>query len=236
VVSRYILHTTLAPPQPPLWGQGMMDSECPAQHHPSPHRGVEGSRSAVVGKVTPPQPRPPASPSGVAGWSSRRARTQQLNSPPLRAPSSRTVPTWASVARGGNLTQQEAPPQLQHLPTLSASTSVMSLWVSERAFPSRIKLDPSATSSPPTRPLPTRRRQRRQNRSKPATCTSSTQTEASTYMSPPRTHPPTSPPTSVHALSPSVLPPAKKTRKRRCELELLREMEDDTNRTLPIST
>jgi hypothetical protein len=39
----------------------------PGPTPPIPHRGVEGSRRASVGKVTPPESRAPASPSGVIG-------------------------------------------------------------------------------------------------------------------------------------------------------------------------
>jgi hypothetical protein len=83
---------------------------CPAQHHPSPHRGVEGSRRDSTDQVTPTHPCPPASLPGVVGRSSRRAGPQQLHSAPHCSPS-RTAPTWADIARWGNLssTHQEAP-------------------------------------------------------------------------------------------------------------------------------
>jgi hypothetical protein len=150
-------HYPRSSPTPLPGGLGSMEhEERPAQHHPSPHRGVEGSWRASVDKATHPQPCPPASPSGVVGRSSWRAGTQQLYSPPLRAPS-RTVPTWASVARGENLTQQEAPATStspsEAIALYTAGYEEISLFC---RFP-----DPSATTSFPTRPLLTRRRQRR---------------------------------------------------------------------------
>jgi hypothetical protein len=65
---------------------------------------------ACTDQVAYTQPCPPASPSGVVGWSSRRAGSQQLNTPPPCNPS-HNVPTWADIARGGNFTStpQEAP-------------------------------------------------------------------------------------------------------------------------------
>jgi hypothetical protein len=89
-----------------------MDSEERlAQHHPSPHCGVEGSWRACLDQVTSPQPSPPASPSGVAGWSRRLAGPQQHSDLPHPSTPSRTAPTWDDIARGGtpNTTHQEAP-------------------------------------------------------------------------------------------------------------------------------
>ncbi len=205
----------------------MMDSERPAQHHPSPHR--EGSRGQGVKECRCRQgDTSPATPSRLPLWGHRlvelacRDATAELA--PSSLPPSRTVPTWASAARGGNLTQQEAPA------AAATPSDAIALYKRYVAMGFRVRFsiknnvgceeislfcrfpDPSATSSPPTRPLLTQRLQRRQNRSKPAICTSSTQTEVSTYTSPPRTHRPTSLPISVHASSLSVPPPAKKKR------------------------
>ncbi len=95
-------------PPPPPGGQGSMESEeCPAQQHPSPHRGVEGPRHASSDQGTLSQPCPPASPSGVAGWSSGRAGSQQVHSL-LHCSLSRTAPTWADIVRRDDFTQQEA--------------------------------------------------------------------------------------------------------------------------------
>jgi hypothetical protein len=81
----------------------------PAQDHPSPSRGVEGSRRVCTEQESYPQPCPPASPSGVEGKSRRPAGSQQIHPPPRCSPPSRTAPTWAEVARGVDFTHQEAP-------------------------------------------------------------------------------------------------------------------------------
>jgi hypothetical protein len=81
----------------------------PAQHHPSPHQGVEGSRCACTDQEPNPQPCPPASPSGVVGRSSRLAGSQQIHSPPCCSPRSCTASNWADVVRGVDFTHQEAP-------------------------------------------------------------------------------------------------------------------------------
>jgi hypothetical protein len=92
------------------------------EHHPSPHRGVEGSQRTSVDRLTLPYPRPPASPSEVEGQSSWRAGTQQLSWPPPRAPL-RKVPTWADIARGSPAPSKRPPlsPQLRSSPSTSAA-------------------------------------------------------------------------------------------------------------------
>jgi hypothetical protein len=121
-------------PTPPPGGQGsMVYEDHPAQHHPSPHRGVEGSRRASSDRATLPQCCPPASPHRVVGWSSRQAVTLS-NSPPSHTPS-HTAPTWASVAKGGDRILEEAPlPSRQHLPTPSPSTNGVQPWVFTLVF------------------------------------------------------------------------------------------------------
>jgi hypothetical protein len=132
-------HHPRSSPTPPLWGLGSMDrEERPDQHHPSPHRGVKGSRRANVDQVTSPQPRPPTSPSGVVGRSSWQAGTQQLNSPPLHAPSStvhkRPLPHH----------------QLMPLPSING----MSQWDVKRG--SQLKILPVARKSASSAVSPTR--------------------------------------------------------------------------------
>jgi hypothetical protein len=113
-----------------------MDLQHPAQHHHSSFRGV---KTCQCRQGDPPQPHPPTSPSGVIGWSSWHAGTQQLNlpPPPLSAPPSHTVPTWASVARGENPTLQEAP----------AATAAPS---AATAAPSAATTAPSAATAAPS--------------------------------------------------------------------------------------
>ncbi len=80
----------------------------PAQHHPYPRRGVEGSQGAGVVSAPLSPPRPPASPPGVAGRLSWRARSLQPDAHPLSSPQ-RTAPTWANIVRGDTCTQRKAP-------------------------------------------------------------------------------------------------------------------------------
>jgi hypothetical protein len=77
----------------------MAREEPPAQPHPSPHRGVEGSERASAGQATTPHPRLPASPLGVVGRSSWRGSTQQFILSPPHPTTSPGSPTWANVDR-----------------------------------------------------------------------------------------------------------------------------------------
>jgi hypothetical protein len=123
----------------------MEREECPAQHCPSPHQGVEGSRRASLDQVTLSQPCPPASPSGIIGWSSRRAGSQQVHSPPMPPHCSppRTAPTWPDIARGRTSANKRP---LQHCqPTPSLTTSNTSLWATKRA--SLLKVVPATRKS-----------------------------------------------------------------------------------------
>ncbi len=104
----------------------------------------------------------------------------------------RTVPTWASVARGENPTLQEAPAATAAPTAAAAPFDAMALCrryvvmgfrvhfsIKNNAGCEEICLfcrfpDPTAASSSLTRPPPSRRCQRRRNRGKPTTCTSST--------------------------------------------------------------
>jgi hypothetical protein len=115
----------------------------PAKHHPFPHRGVERSRRNSTDQVNPPQPCPPASPSGVVGRPTQQAGPQQLHTPPHWTPL-RTAPTWADIARGGDPTHQEAPPR--HLQTPSLSISFKSPWAFKLAF--RLKVMLAMRTSP----------------------------------------------------------------------------------------
>jgi hypothetical protein len=181
----------------------------PAQHRPSPHRGVEGSRRASSDQVKLPQPCAPASPHGVAGGSSRLSDT--LSNSPHHLTPSRTAPTWARVARGDDRTQREAPP-----PQLASPADGIALYrrCAALGFLTRFSVKnnadyeevsfvcqfpaPSATSNPQTRPILIQRRQRwrnlRQPRGKPSTHSASVQTEPLDSTPPPRLHPPEFPP------------------------------------------
>jgi hypothetical protein len=234
-----------------------MDHEVrPAQLHPSPHRGVEGSRRVCTEQVVYTQPCPPASPSGVAGRLSRRVGSQQLNTPPPCTPS-HTAPSWADVARGEihTSTHQEAPAAsiadaialykryvsigLQARFSVRSNASYEEICLSCR-FP-----EPPATRS--RNPIRHRhcRRNRHRNRGKPDTCTVSAQTEPFVCATPPRLDRRASPspqeqatsaaPQPAQSSSPSTPPPAKKTRKRRCKVELLRTTGDDATQSLCIS-
>jgi hypothetical protein len=159
-------------------GPGYDGQPAPGPTPPLPHRGVEGSRSAGVSKVTPPGHALPPPPLGSqacrVGMLGRNSWTR-----PLLAPTPpRTVPTWASVARGGNLTQQDF--TQQEAPAVAATPSdAIALYkryvvmgyqarfsIKNNAGYEEINLfcrfpNPSATSAPPTQPLPTRKRQHR---------------------------------------------------------------------------
>ncbi len=86
-------------------------------------------------------------------------------------------------------------------------------------------------------PPPARRRQhqRWRNCSKLATSSISIQTEPIISTPTPLTHRSTSPPPPAGTPSPTAPPPAKKTLKQCCELELLRDHEDDLDLSLLIS-
>jgi hypothetical protein len=215
----------LSQPPPPPGGQGSMErEERPTQHHPSPHRGVEGLRHTSSD-----QPCPPASPSGVAGWSSQRAGLQQVHSP-LHCSPSRTAPTWADIVRGEDSTQQEAPAaspddaialykQYVALGYQACFSVKSSAGYQEVSLFCRFPVLPAArclSSHPHTNRRRQRQRNRQRNRSKPATRSTSAQTEPLTSTQPPRPHCPASPSPPAQAFSPIAPPPAKRTRKRRC--------------------
>ncbi len=102
---------------------------------------------------------------------------------------------------------------------------------------------PAARSHPPRRRH--RKRNRQRDRDKPTLRSISAQTEPLVHTTPPhhRRHVSPSPlaqaaltsPPPEKSPSPSAPPPAKKTRKRRCELELLRSCDDDLSQSLLIS-
>jgi hypothetical protein len=214
-------------------------------------------RSACTEQVTHPQPCTPASPSRVVGWSSRQAGSQQLHTPPPCTPS-RAAPTWADIARGGNNnpTHQEAPSA-----SPADAITLYKQYVS-MGLQARFSLKYNAgyeeihlfcrfpKPSVARHQHPARHRQRRRNhhcnRGKPATCSTSAQTEPLICTPPARLQRHASPSHLDRAASstapppakfpcPSVPPPAKKTRKRRCELELLRANEVDSNLPLTIT-
>jgi hypothetical protein len=192
----------------------MEREERPSHHHPSPHRGVEGSRRASVDTAPLPQPRPPASPSGV-GRSSWHAGSLQPDFPPLLSPS-RTSPTWASIAKGATCTQREVPTaspadiiaiyQRCVAAGIQARFSVKNISGYEEVcllcrFPG------TSAARPPT--ARRRQRQRRRNRGKTVTRSTSVQTEQIIAAQMPRLHRPASPPPSPKTPSPTVPPPAK---------------------------
>jgi hypothetical protein len=220
-------------------GQGSMAwEESSAQHHPSPHRGVEGSQRASAGQATTPHPRPPASPLGVVGRSSWRGSTQLFTSSPPPAPS-RAAPTWADIARGATCTQREAPSITpadiiaiyQRCAAAGVQTrfSVKNLAGFEEVCLTCRFIDTATPCAHPAHPARRRLRQRRRHRGKPASSSTSTQTEPIIATPTSRPHRPTSPTSPPRTTSPTAPPPAKKTRKRRCELELLRDHVDDQN-------
>jgi hypothetical protein len=184
----------------------------PAQHHPSP------------------QPCPPVSPPGVVGCSSWRPGPQQLHSAPHCSPS-HTAPTWADIARGGNLSSShyEAPAT----PTADA-IALYKPFVS-MGLQARFSIRSSAGYVEPSamRHHSTQRRQR--NHSKPATRVASAQTEPFVNTPPPHLHRRASTTLLAQATSPTAQLPAKKTRKRRCKVELLTGSDDDFNLSLCIT-
>jgi hypothetical protein len=163
----------------------MAREDSPAQHHPSPHRGVKGSRRASAGQATTPHPRPPASPIGVVGRSSWRGSTQLFTSSPPRAPS-HAAPSWADIARGATCTQQEAPSVTpadiiaiyQRCAAAGVQTRFSIAGFEEVCLTCRF-ID-TATATPrahPAHPARRRLRQRRRHRGKPSSSSASTQTE-----------------------------------------------------------
>jgi hypothetical protein len=177
----------------------MEREERPSHHHPSPHGGVEGSRRASVDTAPLPQPRPPASPSGV-GRSSWRAGSLHPDFPPLLSPS-RTSPTWASIARGATCTQREAPTaspadiiaiyQRCVAAGIQARFSVKNISGYEEVcllccFPG------TSAARPPT--ARRRQRQRWRNRCKTVTRSTCVQTEQKIAAQTPRLHRHASPP------------------------------------------
>ncbi len=158
-------------------------------------------------------------------------------------------PTWAEIARVGNSTDQEAPAtspadaitlykryiamgfQVRFLTKSNGGYEDITLFC---RFPVS-----SVASNKPSQPPHSRRRQHRRNcprnRGKPATCTTSAQTKPLASTSPSRLLCTASPPPLGQTSSPTAPPPEKKTRKRRCELELLRDDDNDHDQTMPIS-
>jgi hypothetical protein len=214
----------------------------PVQDHPSPHHGVEGSWGDSTEQVTPPQPCPPASSSGIVGRSIRQAGPQQLHMPPHSTPS-RTVPTWADIARGGISTHQATA-------TSPADAIALCKRYVTMGFQARFLIKSNAghediilfcrfpaslvASHIPTQPTRSRRN-RPLNCGKPTTCSPSVQTEPSACTSPSHPHRTASPPPLTQAASPTAPPPAKKMRKCRCELELLKDDDNEHHQSVPIS-
>jgi hypothetical protein len=256
-VSRHVRLLTLAsppPPPPPAGGQGRWTARC-ARLNPTPPP-TEGSRRVCTEQVVYTQPCPPASPSGVPGRLSRRVGLQQLNTPPPCTPS-HTAPSWADVARWEiyTSTYQEAPAASiadaialykRYVSIgLQARFSVRSYACYEEICLSCRFLEPPATRSRNPTWHRHRRRNRHRNRGKPDTRTVSAQTEPSVCATPPRLDRRASPspleqatstaPPPAQSSSPSAPPPAKKTRKRRCEVQLLQTTDDDATQSLCIS-
>ncbi len=160
---------------------------------------------------------------GVEGWSSRQARPQQLHLTP-HCTLSRTALTWAEIARGGNSTHQEAPT------TSPADAITLYKRYVTMGFQARFSIKSNAgyeditlfcclpvssvASNKPSQPPRSCRCQRQRNhprnRDKPATCTTSAQTEPLASMSPSRLLCTASPPPLGQTSSPTAPPPAKK--------------------------
>ncbi len=246
------LHHCFSPiPPPPHLGVRVVWNvrSTPPNNTPPPTKGVEGPRRASSDQMTLSQPCPPTSPSGVAGRSSRRAGSQQVHSP-LQCSPSRTAPTWADIVRGDDFTQQKAPAalpddaialykryvaldyQARFSVKSSAGYQEVSLFCCFPVLPAASCL----SSHPHTNRRCQCRRNCHRNHRKAATHTISAQTKppASTRL-PPRPHRPASPSPPAQACSPTAPPPAKRTQKRRCELELLREDSNSQNQYLPIT-
>ncbi len=189
------------PPLPPPRGQGVKKRRCrqgdtpPSHALPPPPLGSQAGRVGVL---------------GCNSW------TRPLFAPPPRVLS---LPGQVSL-EGGTSPSRRPPPQLQHLLTPSPFTSVMSLWVSEHAFPSRTMLDTKRLASSVAfriRPLQALLRLdhfRPEDVSVGEIAINQLSVrlvpKQSTHTSPPRSHRPTSPPSAIQASSPSVPPLAKK--------------------------
>ncbi len=216
------IHPRSGPP-PSVGCQGSMDHKVRlALHHPSPRRGVEGSRRVCT--ESSPQPCPPASPSGDEGRSSRPAGSQQIHPPPRCSTPSHTALTWAEVTRGVDFTHQEAPAassadvialykQYAAL-EFQASFSVKSgAGYEEASISCRLPI-PSAVSCLSSQPLSNRRCQRWRNHrrfcGKPATRTNRAQTEPLEPFAitlPPHLHRPAPSLPPAQAASPAAPPP-----------------------------
>jgi hypothetical protein len=131
-----------------------MDREVrPAQHHPSPHRGVKGSRRDSTDQVNPPPspalpPPPPGLKAGRVGGPDHSSCIRLPTAPPrvLRQPGQRSL-------EGG--TQPTKRPPQHHLLMPSTSTSGMSHWAFKLTFQS--KAMPATRTSPFFAAFPFRR-------------------------------------------------------------------------------
>jgi hypothetical protein len=231
-----------------------MDREVrPAQHHSPPTKGSRGQGALVLTRWPTPSPSSHLPlPSGVAGWSSRRAGSQQLNTPPPATPRVLRLPGQISLEGRTSPPPTKRPPQLpQVMPSLSISD--MSPWAYRHdtlsnTMPATKKSVSLATShncqlqdtsiqqgianvNETTSVVVASRipvqvalkqshlyAQRRQASPSPSD-------QAASLTTPPLTKP----------SSPSAPPLAKKTRKRRCEAELLRSSDEDSLQPLTIS-
>jgi hypothetical protein len=199
--------------------------------------------------VTHPQPCTPASPSRVAGWSSRRAGSQQLHMPPPAPPRVLRLPGQTSL-EGGTTTPPTEAPTASPADAITLYKQFVSMGLQARfslkynAGYEEIHLfcrfpEPSVARHQHPAPHRHRRRNYHRNRGKLATHSTSAETEPFVCTPPPCLQRRESPspldraasstaPLPAKSPSPSAPPPAKKTRKRRCELEPLRANKDDS--------
>jgi hypothetical protein len=139
----------LSRPPPLPGGQSSMErEERPAQHQPSPHRGVERPRRTSSDQGILSQPCPPVSLSGVAGWTSRQAgRAGRLDRSRYIRPSTappRVLLPPRQTSLEGRTSPSKMPLQYPQM-TPSPSTNDMLPWDTKRT--SLLKVVPATRNS-----------------------------------------------------------------------------------------
>jgi hypothetical protein len=201
-----------------------------------PPRGVKRSPCASVDLATTPQPCPPASPSAVVGRLSQGAGTQQLPLHQHCSPSC-TAPLGPALlegvtARGGTTTQR--------WPSVCSPLHTASYWASVARGETGANMQREASSVTPADAIALYRQCVALGIQARFTVKNIDRYETACLPpllpSPPRPQPtPTAPQFPTKTPSPTAPQPFKKPRKRRCELELLRDGEHDLDQSLPIS-